>query len=71
LKKQAPFLVICLLKSSNDEHSVGEIREFIVGYSEMNRLLVVCFTEREDEKVRIITARKPTKIEREDYEENE
>ena len=55
----------------DDEHSVDEMREFIVGYSEMNRLLVVYFTERENRRLRIISARKPTNIEREDYGENE
>lgn len=31
----------------NDElHSVGEAREFIIGHSSRNRLLIVCFTER-------------------------
>ncbi len=54
----------------DDEHSTDEIRELIVGYSDMNRLLVVYFTERENRRLRIITARKPTNIEREDYEEN-
>lgn len=54
----------------DDEHSTDEKREFIVGYSEMNRLLIVYFTERENKKLRIISARKPTKIERKDYEEN-
>lgn len=55
----------------DNEHSIDEKREFIVGYSNLNRLLVVYFTERENRKVRIISARKPTNIEREDYEENE
>lgn len=55
----------------DEEHSFEETREFIVGYSSSNRLLVVYFTERENKKIRIITARRPTKIEREDYEENE
>ena len=55
----------------DDEHSLDEKREFIVGYSKMNRLLVVYFTERENRLIRIITARKPTNLEREDYEENE
>ena len=55
----------------DDDHSFDWKREFIVGYSKMNRLLVVYFTERENRKLRIISARKPTKIEREDYEENE
>ncbi len=54
----------------DDDHSFDEKREFIVGYSKMNRLLVVYFTERENRKIRIISARKPTNIEREDYEEN-
>jgi len=36
----------------------------------MNSLLVVYFTERKNRKLRIISARKPTNIEREDFEEN-
>ncbi|CAN5717937.1 BrnT family toxin [soil metagenome] len=55
----------------DEEHSDNENREFIIGYSKSNRLLVVYFTERENRRLRIITARKPTKIERKDYEENE
>ncbi len=54
----------------DDEHSTDEKREFIVGYSTLNRLLVVYFTERKNGKLRIISARKPINIEREDYEEN-
>ena len=54
----------------DNEHSGEEKREFIVGYSEKGRLLVVYFTERENRKLRIISARKPTNLEREDYEEN-
>ena len=54
----------------DDEHSIDERREFIVGYSKMNRMLVVYFTERENRILRIISARKPTNIEREDYEQN-
>lgn len=53
----------------DDIHSENEIREIIVGYSFKNRLLFVCFTETGHEKVRIITARGPTKLERKDYEE--
>jgi uncharacterized protein len=55
----------------DDEHSDNEIREIIVGYSTENRLLAVCFTERENRVIRIITARKATNFERKDYEENE
>lgn len=49
-------------------HSIGEEREFVVGYSHSGRLLVVWFTERHGE-IRIITARKAKRIERRDYEE--
>ncbi|MFL5240792.1 MAG: BrnT family toxin [Gemmataceae bacterium] len=54
----------------NDEvHSVEEQREIIVGHSAKNQLLLVCFTERA-EAIRIISARRATKWERKDYEEN-
>ena len=51
-------------------YSGAEHREIIVGQSDAGRLLVVCFTEREPEFVRIISARQATKRERDDYEEN-
>jgi uncharacterized DUF497 family protein len=50
-------------------HSVDELREIIIGYSNQNRLLIVCFTERE-EAVRIISSREATKRERKKHEEN-
>lgn len=50
-------------------HSDAEIREIIIGYSFRNRLLLVCFTESGEERVRIITAREPTRLERKDYED--
>lgn len=53
----------------DDVHSDEEIREIIVGYSLKNRMLIVCFTETGHEKVRIITAREPTRLERKDYED--
>ena len=49
-------------------HSVGEQREIIIGHDLRNRLLLVCFTER-NKKIRIISARITTKKERQDYEE--
>lgn len=52
----------------DDEHSTGERREIIIGYSGRNRLLAVCFAERELKRIRIITARETTRVEREDYE---
>jgi uncharacterized DUF497 family protein len=53
----------------DEEHSVEERREIIIGHSAGGRLLVVYFTERRD-RVRIIGARPATKRERLDYEEN-
>jgi uncharacterized DUF497 family protein len=50
------------------EHSEGERREIIVGHSDAGRLLLVSFTER-DRAVRLISARKATRGEHEDYEE--
>jgi len=51
------------------DHSTDETREIIVGHSEKQRLLLVSFTERAP-KVRIIGARKATKRERQDYEQD-
>jgi uncharacterized DUF497 family protein len=52
----------------DEEHSQDELREIIVGHSDRSRLLVVSFTERES-RIRIISARRATKQEREDHEE--
>ena len=49
------------------EHSIGEKRSYIIGNSIKNKLLVVSFTEREN-NIRIITARLATKIEKKNYE---
>ena len=51
-------------------HSVDETREIIIGHSINNRLLLICFTERSGEIIRIISARLPTARERQDYEES-
>jgi len=52
-------------------HSDDEDRFVIIGMSSRARILVVCFTDRED-RVRIISARVATKRERRQYEkENE
>jgi len=50
-------------------HSEKEDRFILIGNSYKNRTLVVVHTERE-EKIRIISARKATKKERKQYEEN-
>jgi len=52
----------------DEEHSQGEIREVMVGHSVLQRLLLVSFTERGDDLIRIISARQATKRERKDYE---
>ena len=61
-----------LARIFDDElHSVDELREIIIGQSSDDRLLLVSFTERETGVVRIISARRATKRERNDYEENQ
>ena len=50
-------------------HSVGEPREIIIGHDLTSRLLLVCFTERNN-RIRIISARLATKKERQDYEQH-
>jgi uncharacterized DUF497 family protein len=47
----------------DEAHSEGELREIIVGHSSQNRLLLVCFVEREN-SVRLISARLATVKER-------
>ena len=54
----------------DEDHSNGEEREIVVGYSILGRLLLVSFTERSVDRVRIISARKATRREKKDYEEN-
>ncbi len=51
-------------------HSEKEFREIIVGMSAIRRMLLVCFVERQEDVVRIISARSATKQEIKDYEEN-
>lgn len=53
----------------DEEHSIDELREMIIGYSARQQLILMNFTATED-KVRIISARKATRRERKDYEEN-
>ncbi len=49
-------------------HSGREQREIIIGHDDKNRLMLVCFTERNG-IIRIINARLATKKERKNYEE--
>ena len=50
------------------DHSQDEEREIIVGRSAGAKLLVVSYNE-EDETISIISVRRATKLERNDYEE--
>ena len=54
---------------SDPLHSHEEDRFILLGFSENNRLLVVTHTDRND-RIRIISARKATKQERQHYEES-
>lgn len=51
------------------DHSVDELREIIVGHSARRQLILVNFTGTDDQ-VRLFSARKATRLERKDYEEN-
>ncbi len=50
------------------DHSIDEERQILVGESVALRILVVCFTER-DETIRIISARRATMHEQREYAE--
>ena len=52
----------------DEGHSQGETREIIIGHSIMRRLMILCFTERSTDRIRIISARPATRRERSDYE---
>lgn len=54
----------------DEEHSAAEHREIIIGHSDSNRLIVLSFTERAPDVIRIISARLATNNERKKYEEN-
>lgn len=54
----------------DETHSTAEVRELIIGYSIAGRLLLVSFTERPGNMLRLISARVATKKERQDYEDN-
>lgn len=51
-------------------HAEQEHREIIIGASSLRRLILVCFVERLENVIRIISARPATRQEIKDYEEN-
>lgn len=54
----------------DEAHSEQEQREIIIGISALRRMILVCFVERLEDVVRIISARPATRQEIKDYEEN-
>jgi len=50
-------------------HSGSEPREWLIGYSNRSRLLIVSFVQRAPNRVRIISARLATRRERRIYED--
>ena len=53
----------------DEEHSEDEKREIIIGHSIQQHLVLLSFTCVED-TIRLLSARKATRRERKDYEEN-
>ncbi len=51
----------------NDNNATEEDRFLLLGTSFKLRLLLICYCERENNKLRIITARKATKTEAKEY----
>jgi uncharacterized protein len=58
------------IESYDREHSIDEDRLMITGISDHNRLLVVAFTLRDQETIRVISARRAKRDEEHAYEEN-
>ena len=52
-----------------DEDAEGEARFVLVGMSREERLLTVCYTLREEETIRLISARQATRREERQYAE--
>jgi uncharacterized protein len=52
------------------DHSGAEVRLLLVGLSNRHRLVVVTHVERDDDLVRLISARLATRRERRQYEED-
>ncbi len=58
------------ISTTDPDHSFDERRYITIGISAQNRLLIMTHTF-VDDKIRLITARKPTRSERKTYEEGE
>lgn len=62
------FRDVLELTIADPDHSQGEYRFLSLGRSVPGNLLVVAYTEREPNRIRIISARRASKKERECYE---
>ncbi|MCP4992569.1 MAG: BrnT family toxin [Gammaproteobacteria bacterium] len=58
------------LTISDPDHSHEEFRFLSVGRSALGNLLLVSYTERQENRVRVISARKASKHEKRQYEQN-
>ncbi len=58
------------LTIADPDHSSGEYRFLSIGQSASGRLLVVSYTERSDNHIRIISTRKAAKTEHKYYEQD-
>ncbi len=58
------------LTIADPNHSTGEYRFLSIGRSNLGNLLAVSYTEREENHIRIISARRATKHEQKNYEQN-
>ena len=58
------------LTISDPDHSQEEFRFLSVGRSALGNLLLVSYTERQENRVRIISARKASNHEKRQYEQN-
>jgi uncharacterized DUF497 family protein len=54
----------------DEDHSLEEAREIIIGHSIVKRQIIVCSTERSKDRIRIFSARRATRMEQKDYEEH-
>jgi hypothetical protein len=54
----------------DEAHSTDETREIVIGHPASGALLLVCFMECPKRRVRIFSARRATRPEQQDYEEN-
>jgi uncharacterized protein len=69
LDEAAGSLLDPLALVREDEDAEGEVRFVLVGMSREGRLLTVCYTLREEETIRLISARQATRKEERQYAE--